>query len=294
MQSAAGYYEQNLSANNSGLTAASAGTVSVSLDAGYRNDAVTSGPILLRLALWDATNGVEVTGRDLVLVDQGVLAGTASNQLAPAAVKMSYNAAAYGAEQLALRITQLEPQLAVSPWQATAIFDNVAVSVDGSWVPTADPFASWALASGLDGSAGKESGRNDDPDHDGVTNFDEFAFGGNPLSAGLSGLRAVSATDTTADGSKELILTITVRSGASFSGSPSPTASADGVSYEVKGSTDLSSFTTTVSVPLASAVVPPSLPPSPPAGYQYVSFRLGGSEGLHGKGFLRATATSAP
>jgi hypothetical protein len=66
------------------------------------------------------------------------------------------------------------------------------------------------------------------------------------------------------------------------------------VTYEVKGSSDLSSFTATVSGPLATPIVPASLPPTPPSGYDYVSFRLEESEGLSGKGFLRATAISTP
>lgn len=292
MQSAGGYYEQNLSANNGGLSAASAGTITVSLDAAYRNDAITAGPILLRLGLWDATNGVEIVGRDLVLPDNGVQSGTASNQLAPFSFRMSYNAAGYGTEQLALRITQLEPRLAVNPWQATAIMDNFTVSVDGSWVPV-NAFADWALASGLDGSTGKENGRADDPDRDGRSNFDEFAFGGNPLSGTLSSLQALSIVDANANSQRELVLTVAVRSGASFSGSPSPAASADGVNYLVQGSTDLASFLAPVEGPFDLPAVPAGLPASPPAGYKYVSFRLTGSEGLAGKGFLRATGASA-
>jgi len=76
-----------------------------------------------------------------------------------------------------------------------------------------------------------------------------------------------------------------------FSGEPSPTGTAIGASYAIQGSVDLEQFTSAVEGPLAMAVVPASLPASPPAGYKYVSFRLGGSNGLPGKGFIRATAT---
>ncbi len=286
----AGYYEQNLSDNNAGLTAAGSGVVSVTFDHAYRNDTFTRGDILLRVAIWDTTNGVEITGRELMIEDNGVQAGGASNQLVPVSFRLNYDPSLHGAGDLALRITQLEPQITVNAFEATAIIDNVTVATSGTWTGPVDPFATWALANGLDGTPGKESSAADDPDKDGTTNFDEYAFAGNPLSGGSNGLVAVSTVDTTADSQRELVITFAVRAGASFSGSPSPAASIDGIDYAVQGSLDLSLFTATVEGPLAATVIPPSFPASPPAGYDYVSFRLGGSNGLPGKGFLRAVA----
>ncbi len=45
-------------------------------------------------------------------------------------------------------------------------------------------FTGWANEQGLDGSPGKESGFNDDPDQDGVANAMEWISGGNALTAG--------------------------------------------------------------------------------------------------------------
>lgn len=290
LQAAGGYYEQSLSANNAGLTAGGAGTVSVTLDAGYRNDSITSGDILLRVGLWDSANGVEITGRDMLILDTGVLTGTASNQLSPVQLGLSYDAGTYTTEQLALRITQILPALpAAAVWHATAIIDNVSVSVDGTWEPSSG-YAGWALASGLDGTPGKESGPADDPDHDGVSNFEEFALGGSPLSGASGALVAAVAADTNANTSREWVITAAVRTGANFSGSPSPEATIDGIHYTVQGSTALSNFTATVEGPLATPVIPAALPASPPAGYEYRSFRLQGSEDLPGSGFLRVQA----
>jgi hypothetical protein len=219
--------------------------------------------------------------------------GAAANQFAPVLVRMAYDAASYGTEQIALRISQREPRVGATPWIATAIIDDISVAIDGTWVPV-NAYADWTSAKGLDGTPGKESGIADDPDHDGVTNLSEFAFGGDPLAGTAGVVQAWSLQDTDADSQDELVLTLAVRSGASFGAGPSPSAVVDGVTYTVQGSLDLNSFSAPVDGPIESAVLPPSLSPVPPSGYQYVSFRLAGSEGLTGKGFLRATATPSP
>ncbi len=285
-QSYAGYYEQNLSLNNPGLAAGAVEAVTVTFDRVYRNDAATNGHAMLRVSLWDATNDAEIAGRDVVFEDPGVRAG---NDLTPVAFRLSYDASAYENEEIALRITRIPPLLTAGFSQATLVIDNVSVAVDGDWEPS-DAYSVWALAAGLDGSPGRESGPGDDPDGDGVLNFDEFAFGGDPLSGTSGGVSAVAAADTTGDSQPELILTLAVRADAAFSGGLSPVASANGVSYAIEGSFDLVGFNAAVEGPLAVPVVPASLPAEPPAGYKYVSFRLAESNGLPGKGFLRARA----
>lgn len=154
----------------------------------------------------------------------------------------------------------------------------------------ANPYADWALSKGLDGSPGKENGRDDDPDGDGRTNFDEFAFGGNPLSGTDAAAAHLFTTDSSDPGSDaDLVLTIAVRAGApAFAGSPSPVSTVDGVLYSIQGSLDLAGF---------PAVVVPVDPvttdlPAPGTGYVYRSFSLQGSDKLPGRGFLRATATA--
>jgi autotransporter-associated beta strand protein len=150
--------------------------------------------------------------------------------------------------------------------------------------PTGSPFTLWAAAKGLTGEVGFENGPGDDPDGDGTNNLAEFAFNGNPLSGSDNGIVRHFSTDN------ELILTIAVRSGTpAFNGTPSPTATHDGVTYSIQGSTDLSGFTVGVSV-----VVPitTGLPDLAGSGYEYRSFSLDGSNGLAGKGFLRAVSTA--
>jgi autotransporter-associated beta strand protein/T5SS/PEP-CTERM-associated repeat protein len=156
----------------------------------------------------------------------------------------------------------------------------------------ASPFSTWAVTKGLDGTAGKENGPNDNPDTDGQTNLREFGFDGDPLNgannAKIFGLTEDSDFDSP-DTAKEMILTVAVRAGTpAFSGSPSPTASHDGITYTIEGSTTLSSFPTAVNV--VPTPITAGLPPVG-AGYEYRSFSLAGSNGLTGKGFLHAKVT---
>lgn len=282
-QWAMGYYEQNLSAGNSGLTAGDVNAITVVLDRVYRNDAYTNGDAMLRISLWDKTNDVEIVGRDLVFEDPGV---QLDNNLTPTSLRLVYDSAAYNEEEIALRISRIFP---LTP-NSTLIIDNVRVAVDGDWVPVGG-YSAWVLANGLDGSLGKENGFDDDPDNDGVPNFEEFAFGGDPLSGSSGILSAGSRFDTTGDTQLEWILTVAVRSDALFSGDTLAVGFADGVNYSIEGSLDLLGFVAPVEGPLAMPVIPATLPADPPAGYQYVSFRLEGSNGLPDRGFLRAKAT---
>ncbi|MCW1922846.1 choice-of-anchor D domain-containing protein [Luteolibacter arcticus] len=287
-QSVLGYYEQNLSAGNAGLTAGKVDAITVAFDRLYRNDAVVNGHAMLRVSLWDKTNDVELAGRDLVFENPGLQTG---NTFTPVALSLAYDASTLDAEEIALRITRIPPLVVgVNINQATLVIDNVSVAVDGEWEP-ADGYASWTVATGLDGTPGKENGVADDPDKDGVLNFDEFAFGGNPLSGGSGVLSAAAPADTTGDLQRELILTVAVRADAEFSNSPSPVGLAVGATYAIQGSFDLVGFDALVEGPLAEPVISATLPAVPPTGYKYVSFRLGGSNGLPSKGFLRASAT---
>jgi autotransporter-associated beta strand protein len=133
-----------------------------------------------------------------------------------------------------------------------------------------------------------------DPDGDGVLNSVEFALDGNPAS-GSQGAKVFNVlADTTFDVTtlKEEVITIAVRKpGASvvFSGSPSPTATADLFTYTIQGSQTLTSFPMTVTE--VTPVIAPvgGLPPlSSTTDYEYRSFTLGAaSDGLPNKGFMR-------
>lgn len=289
-QSVAGTLEQNLSDANPGLDAAGAEAVTISFDHAYRNDAATNGPIMMRVSL--LAGGLEVAGRDLLVENPGVAAGAAANPLTPVSFRMAYDNTGLEGQPLSVRISRAEPILPSNGWQATSIIDNVVISIDGEWVPSDSAYDQWADAAGLP-EDNREPG--DDFDGDGYTNFEEFAFGGTPDNAGSRTLVAMSLAETSGDSLDELILTLAVREDAVFSATPpSPGGAADGVSYGVQGSLDLSDFTSPVTGPLENAVVPASWSATAPAGYRYVSFRLDASNGLTGKGFLRAVATPAP
>jgi len=125
-----------------------------------------------------------------------------------------------------------------------------------------------------------------DKDGDGQSNIVEFALGGDPTSGSNNAkiYNLVADSDADGDSTNELVLTIAVRTGTpAFAGSPSPTATMDGATYLIQGSTDLGSFTTTVNIasPVTTGL------PAAPTGYEYRSFSLNGSNGLPDKGFLR-------
>lgn len=283
------YIQQDLSSGNSGLTADQITAIEVGLEKGYRNDASTNGDILIRLSLWDLVANAEIAAREFLILDGGVVAGAGANQLVSDSFVLPVSSVS--TNPVALRITHQHPD-ATATFTATSIIDNVTLALSGSYVPSGTPFETWALANGLDGTPGKENGEDDDPDKDGASNFREFAFGADPLDPASRGLVAMSTADTDSDSQPELLLTLAVRAGGTWSGSPSVTATVDGVVYAVEGSTTLAVFDAGVEGPLGTASVPPSLPASAPSGYEYLTFRLGGSNGLPGNGFLRASSVS--
>ena len=158
-------------------------------------------------------------------------------------------------------------------------------------VQTATPYSAWASSFGLDPfTTGAPAA---DPDGDGQSNLLEFALGGSPTSASNNAKTFSLTADSSADGDSlsELLLTIAVRSGTpAFTGSPSPTATQDGVTYTIEGSLTLGSFTTTVTP--VTTVAPPAPNATPPAGYEYRTFSLSGSNGLPNTGFLRVKVTN--
>jgi hypothetical protein len=101
----------------------------------------------------------------------------------------------------------------------------------------------------------------------------------------------LTADSSDAGTANELLLTIAVLNGTPvFAGSPSPTASTQGYTYTVQGSTNLATFTTPVNVvtPVTTGL------PAAPTGYTYRTFSLSGSDGLPGRGFLRVDVTPTP
>jgi len=155
-------------------------------------------------------------------------------------------------------------------------------------------FASWITGTFANGTVpGGQQGENQDPDGDGASNLVEFAFDGDPTTGANNGKIHVFTVDSDHDGetaNAELVLTVAVRSAVgAFTGPTSKSASGDGITYTIQGSTTLGSFTTQVNN------VPTAVPPSPAtlsSGYVWKSFSLDGSNNLPGKGFLRAQVTA--
>jgi autotransporter-associated beta strand protein len=147
----------------------------------------------------------------------------------------------------------------------------------------ASPFESW-IAGFFPGITNPAIiGPNADPDGDGQSNLLEFALAGDPSDGADNAKIYHLLADTNGNLSREMVLTAAVRTGTpAFAGTPSPQATHDGFTYTIQGSATLDSFPLTVT-PVAP--VNPGVPA--PAGYEYRSFRLEGSDGLTNKGFLR-------
>ncbi len=145
----------------------------------------------------------------------------------------------------------------------------------------------WAYGKGLDPLTNGAPGA--DPDGDSQPNGLEFALGGDPTDGGDNAKVYHFAADSGDAGTeRELLMTIAVRSGTPvFAGVPSPTATHQGATYTIQGSANLASFTSPVS---GVATVTTGLPAAP-AGYEYRTFSLDGSNGLPSRGFLRVEVT---
>jgi autotransporter-associated beta strand protein len=179
------------------------------------------------------------------------------------------------------------------PEGVTAHLENDAQNASVNLVVTAagTPFSNW-MANNYPSLTGDDALATADPDNDRMNNLAEFALKGDPTNGANNGLLAGLPADTNANGNKELTLTVAVRAGATFAGSPSPAATVDGVTYTLQGSLDLSSFTSGVTE-AASALSPAQtgLPDITGSGWEYHTFILTGSEGLPGRGFLRAAVS---
>lgn len=154
---------------------------------------------------------------------------------------------------------------------------------------TTTPYDAWAAS--FPGFV--DTAPTSDPDADGVDNIGEFGFNGDPTDPSDNGkVFLVTQDGDDGDSDPELILTLAVRAGATFSASSPTLASRDGVDYSVAGSLDLVDFTAAVNV--ESAAIPPAGAPPVDAGWEYRSFSLDGSDNFPSKGFMRASATASP
>lgn len=152
-------------------------------------------------------------------------------------------------------------------------------------------YASWAASKGL--TVGVNSAPGDDPDNDGQTNIEEFAFDGDPLSSANSG--KVVGKIGSVGGSDHMTITLPVRNGAVFSdvSGPEVSASVDGIIYQIEGSDTLAAASWTLNVTevtdLGEKTAIQSGLPTLSAGWTYRTFRAPASiTGANPADFLRA------
>jgi hypothetical protein len=164
--------------------------------------------------------------------------------------------------------------------------ENYAVTATG-WHPA---YQAWLADVGLDGTPGRESGPGDDPDGDGRTNREEFAFDGDPLQPGADG-KVKGGVVLVVGGEWMFALTLPVRDGAVFHGPGDLAAPVDGIVYVIQGSADLLDFSSldigevTGPEALAAQAGLPALSP----GWSYRTFRLPGPVGPpRDRAFMRA------
>jgi fibronectin-binding autotransporter adhesin len=152
-------------------------------------------------------------------------------------------------------------------------------------------YASWAASKGL--TVGVNSAPGDDPDNDGQTNIEEFAFDGDPLSGANSG--KVVGKIGSVGGSDHMTITLPVRNGAVFSdvSGPEVSASVDGIIYRIEGSDTLAAASWTLNVTevtdLGEKTAIQTGLPALSSGWTYRTFRAPASiTGANPADFLRA------
>jgi myo-inositol-hexaphosphate 3-phosphohydrolase len=162
---------------------------------------------------------------------------------------------------------------------------KIAASVVSQPVFIGTPYHLWAVDHGL--AVGVNDGPTNDPDADGCPNFKEFAIDGDPFSgtgAIKTRVELVDIGDT-----YHLNFTFPCRNGVNFSGSPSPSGTADGVQYSVSASDDLKTF----DQPLAEVI--PALKQGLPElneGWSYHTFKSTFPAGEFSSAFVRLSIDS--
>jgi hypothetical protein len=183
------------------------------------------------------------------------------------------------------------PQISGFRQRALAAIQIVDVTVAP---PPADPFVVWQQDQfGDDWNNPAISAPDLDPDGDGKTNLQEFAFRGDPRDGSDQGLLITRLLDgSDGDSALEFTVTCAVRRGAVFSanaGNAQVSLPVDGVVYTIEGGSTLQgSWNTVVTHQGASDSAPPGsgLPDLAGTGWQYHTFSS--FNGLGGRGFLRA------
>ena len=157
-------------------------------------------------------------------------------------------------------------------------------------------YDAWSMARGL--VAGLNDGLFDDPNGDGFPNIHHFAFDSDPLGdAGHEGKKQIATLDV--GGLDYLTLTLPVRTGATFGGSPLRSDLVDGLEYEVLGDLGLNglwSLPVIEVIPALDAGLPSLGDFDGTAGsdWEYRTFRLTDPIGSTDRQFLKAGVTAGP
>lgn len=159
-------------------------------------------------------------------------------------------------------------------------------------VPSDDPYEAWAAENISDPEL---RAKHLDADSDGLDNLTEFALDSDPSSGLASGKIVTSITEI--GGQPVLTLTLPVREGATFEGSPSLRAIVDGIEYTIEGSEalaawdlDVDEVTGAEATAVQNSLGLPSLSP----GWSYRTFRAPGTVSSGPKRFLRASIEGTP
>ena len=145
----------------------------------------------------------------------------------------------------------------------------------------------WAESKSL--IIGVNDAPHDDPDGDGCPNLKEFAFDGNPLSG--TGDKKFQLEVIEISTEEYLTMTFPVFTGTSFTGTPSPSGTQDGLTYTIQGTLDLNDWTEDLIevTPADSTGLPPLSP-----GWEYRSFRTSAAISSPGNAFLRIGIAEVP
>lgn len=272
----------------------------------YKGDTTVNGGTLVLadggsqrfLPLANATsNKITGNGSGAITLDGAldfVLTGTGSAADAP-----------NGTDWLIVDVTNLDEtygdNFTVTGFTETALDSGVWEKIDGvrkytftesTGLLEADaagsPFQTWATTNITAIDAGADATATGDPDGDGSDNLAEFALAGDPLDSSDNGLTRFGIEDIS--GTDHLTLTFACRSADAFTGAGPASVSKDGVTYTVRGSTDLGTFT----VPVDEVTAIPGDLPTAPVGYTYRTFRVTDAVSANPKAFIQLQTIATP
>lgn len=149
-----------------------------------------------------------------------------------------------------------------------------------------DPYTLWAAANQL---TGENADPTSDADKDEAINLLEFALDGNPQSGMNDGKLIHRIAEI--GGEAAFTLTCPVRNGTVFTGDSALSGTLDGVRYEIRASSDLTTWALNVDevTPALSAGLPALA-----SGWSYRTFRIAGPVSASNRAWFQVAVTQAP